>query len=179
MMREKHVYAPLPKGKSPEVGSHRTYRKQKHGEVMILQRCQCETILFDTNEKPHVTKLWKEKEDDFTIEGGHRLRCRMCGHVITFGTSAIALFGASRHVFFNPHGQMFEIGLFSQAPGCVGVGVTTTEFTWFPGFAWQATLCRQCNIHLGWVYTSIDASSRPDAFYGLIMGLLIDDADND
>jgi len=48
------------------------------------------------------------------------------------------------------------------------VGDLSPEFTWFPGYAWQPTICRGCRLHLGWRYVAAHGA----AFFGLILPLL-------
>jgi hypothetical protein len=77
--------------------------------------------------------------------------------------------GAHRHVFANPHGFVFEIGCFAQAPGCTAMGPPTPDFSWFPGSTWQVAVCARCGLHLGWRY-----EGHPEAgqFHGLILSRL-------
>lgn len=103
-------------------------------------------------------------------ENGSRLICAACHNPITQNTFRIAKQGQHKHVFFNPHGLVFEIGCFSSASGCFQVGQRTFEFTWFEGYAWQITLCSACNLHLGWQFRSREG----DGFYGLILDALLE-----
>lgn len=109
-------------------------------------------------------------------EGGASLRCVQCRHKITWRGAGMELQGSHRHVFFNPHGQVFELGLFSSAKGCVAIGPGSEEFTWFPGYAWQVALCGRCGLHLGWLYRGV---SRPGNFWGLILPNLVEEQDED
>lgn len=97
-----------------------------------------------------------------------RLLCRRCRHPITTPVHRIHKQGRHEHVFFNPHGLVFEIGCFSQAPGCAVLGRPTLEFTWFSGFAWRITICRGCQQHLGWRY-----EQGEEIFFGLLTAQLI------
>lgn len=72
------------------------------------------------------------------------------------------------HAFLNPHGHLFEIGCFGQAPGCRVQGSPTLEFTWFPDYAWSLASCAVCAAHMGWRY---DGSG--DSFFGLILPRLV------
>lgn len=96
------------------------------------------------------------------------LVCRQCRQGITDPSSRIQMQGAHRHVFFNPHGIVFEIGCFSQAYGCAMTGSPTMEFTWFEGYAWRIAVCSSCFTHLGWQYLSGSGGS----FFGLILSQL-------
>ncbi len=94
--------------------------------------------------------------------------CRFCGSTITSKAEAVRKNGRHDHVFFNPSGIAFEISCFKNAPGCVAEGKTTTDFSWFSGYAWQYALCATCLTHLGWRF-----SSNHDSFFGLITGRLL------
>ncbi len=51
-------------------------------------------------------------------------------------------------------------------------GPKTDEFTWFPGYAWQAVGCSGCSSMLGWRYFG-----KNGGFYGLILSALIEGED--
>lgn len=94
--------------------------------------------------------------------------CAACGHSITAPSSRMMMNQSFTHVFANPHGYVFEIGCFSDAPGSRAVSIPSTEFTWFPGYAWQIAVCQACSTHLGWRFTS-----QSDVFWGFILEKLI------
>lgn len=106
-------------------------------------------------------------------DGGRFLLCARCGLRVTQEGNRIIVQGNHEHRFFNPHGLIFELGCFDSAPGCAPVGEPTMEFTWFPGHAWQATLCLGCLNHLGWLY----ASAAARGFFGLILDRLVEEHD--
>lgn len=92
------------------------------------------------------------------------LRCRRCGHPVTTEQARRSVNGRHVHHLFNPAGILFEVGCFEAAPGCRFDGALTTEFTWFPGFAWRYALCGGCGSHLGWEY-----QGEAGGFAGLIV----------
>lgn len=102
--------------------------------------------------------------------GGKALVCKVCHSRITRPDLGMRVNGEQRHVFFNPHGYVFEIGCFASAKNLAKTGPKTDEFTWFPGYAWQAVGCTGCATLLGWRYTGQD-----DGFYGLILKALIEE----
>jgi hypothetical protein len=102
------------------------------------------------------------------VGAGRRIVCAACGHPITTEPQRIEMNGCHEHRCVNPDGVIFHIGCFQRAPGCVTHGVPTTEFTWFPGFAWNFALCSGCSTLLGWAYHAVDAP----AFFGLILDRL-------
>ncbi|EAT43509.1 AAEL005067-PA [Aedes aegypti] len=43
----------------------------------------------------------------------------------------------------------------------------STEYSWFPGYSWQITLCSNCRQHLGWKFVATKNNYLPKSFYGL------------
>ena len=112
----------------------------------------------------------EDEEEPFEIEEEANLLCKICGNKITNYKYVIEVKGKYKHICVNPHGILFEIGCFSKVFNCHGTGVSTYEFTWFPGFAWRILLCNSCLTHLGWEYSGKDMG----VFYGLILQNLIE-----
>lgn len=81
---------------------------------------------------------------------GPMVLCRACGATIAPACSRMAVNGSHTHVFFNPHGLVFEVSCFGPAPGATPVGRATIEYTWFAGHVWRIALCASCQAHLGW-----------------------------
>jgi hypothetical protein len=96
--------------------------------------------------------------------------CRDCRHPISRPADRISIQGRYRHTFANPHGIVYEIGCFRNAPGCGVIGPASDEFTWFAGHHWQVCVCAACLVHLGWRF----ASTGGGTFYGLILDRLIE-----
>lgn len=97
------------------------------------------------------------------------LVCRVCRTVVTRPDLAVKVDGSHRHVFFNPHGLVFDLGCFASARNVLPTGPRTDEFTWFAGYRWQAVVCAGCAGLLGWRYTG-----QEHAFFGLILPALIE-----
>ncbi|MEQ8504448.1 MAG: cereblon family protein [Rhodospirillales bacterium] len=93
------------------------------------------------------------------------LYCVRCGHLVTRSRWAHTPEGGHERVCANPAGRMFKVVSFLEAPGAGDQGSPTDEFSWFPGYAWNFALCRNCSEHLGWRYTS---DLDPPLFWGLI-----------
>lgn len=108
-------------------------------------------------------------DDDEPVPDEDRrvLVCRTCRTRITRRDLGMSVDGQHRHVFFNPHGLVFEVGCFASARNVVPAGPRIDEYTWFPGYAWQAVGCTGCMSHLGWRYTGGEGG-----FYGLILTML-------
>lgn len=124
--------------------------------------------------------LWPDSETGVTTKDGRevdpmhgkrRFVCASCGLFITQEDFATHRNGAYRHTFCNPHGLVFEVLLFSRAPGCLILGPSTHDFTWFPGYAWSVACCDGCSFHLGWYYEH----ASPDCFFGIIASRIVID----
>lgn len=77
----------------------------------------------------------------------------------------------------NPHGYLHEILTLRRARNLLPLGVPTTEFTWFPGYAWQIAFCGGCRSHLGWFFTAVE-SRDPQSFWGLRrQDVVVDESD--
>lgn len=120
---------------------------------------------------PHEGSSNPDQTTEPTEHSGRRaLVCKMCRAHITRPDLAMRVDGQHRHVFFNPHGYVFEIGCFASAKNVAASGPKTDEFTWFPGYTWQAVGCAHCATLLGWRYTGKDGG-----FYGFILKMLVEE----
>lgn len=90
--------------------------------------------------------------------------CKFCGFPVTTRDQKISVGSSHTHTFFNPAGIVFELGCFKAAPGCLVSGDPTSEFTWFAGYLWNFSHCRNCRAHLGWFYQQEERN-----FFGLIL----------
>lgn len=98
-------------------------------------------------------------EEKTDIQQEKVVRCRNCRHEITRPALAIE---PHEHTFRNPAGYSFHVLCYSDAPGASDSGESTTEATWFPGYAWTFAACLNCRNHLGWWFHG------KDRFAGLI-----------
>jgi cereblon len=87
------------------------------------------------------------------------IRCRTCGEALAPRSARIDL---SPSTFVNPEGVVFDLLGVRVAPGSTAIGAPTRYWTWFPGCAWQAAICRACGAHVGWAYTGAST------FWGLV-----------
>jgi uncharacterized CHY-type Zn-finger protein len=118
---------------------------------------------FDTAAFKEPEDKAEERQDTGEFQDKN-IYCAICGHVITSVGARFKMNGSCEHTFTNPHGYVYTITCFKNAPGTKNAGEETEEYTWFPGYAWSYALCGQCTSHLGWVF----AKQRADIFYGLI-----------
>jgi hypothetical protein len=97
------------------------------------------------------------------------LVCATCRSPVARPRDAIDVDGAHSHAFVNPAGLIFRVRCFSAAAGAAGAGEESDYWTWFPGFLWQAAVCRRCFEHLGWRYRNAEST-----FFGLIAERLLE-----
>lgn len=120
------------------------------------------------DDQSQIDNIPEEETQIITEEQKKAIVCKGCQNLITYPGYKILVNEKHAHVFFNPHGIVFEIGCFSHAWGCIPVGSSTLEYTWFEGYAWRIVICSVCWEHLGWQYSS----ESGDGFYGLILSQL-------
>jgi len=68
--------------------------------------------------------------------------------------------------FVNPSGHLHETLTLFKAKNLRLVGRPSTEYSWFPGYAWTITECLGCWSHIGWKFTATQAKLAPQKFYG-------------
>ena len=68
--------------------------------------------------------------------------------------------------FVNPNGHVHETLTLYKAKSLRLVGQPSTEYSWFPGYAWTITECLGCWNHIGWKFTATNSKLRPEKFYG-------------
>ena len=70
--------------------------------------------------------------------------------------------------YCNSGGIIHETVTLYKAQGlALSRGGPTSEYSWFPGYAWTIVTCEGCGIHMGWRFTAENNSLRPKAFWGL------------
>ena len=68
--------------------------------------------------------------------------------------------------FVNPGGHVHETLTLYKTKNLRLVGQPSTEYSWFPGYAWTITECLGCWSHIGWKFTATNTKLRPEKFYG-------------
>ncbi len=124
-------------------------------------------VLFNRLFVP-VSKRKTEERSGVTFgnDSDRKYCCIYCNTVITDELLSVEIAGSHRHFKTNPKGNQFSIRCFHAAPGCLGSGLVTAEFTWFTGYRWQIAICASCGEQLGWRFEG-DSS-----FYCLIADCL-------
>lgn len=70
--------------------------------------------------------------------------------------------------YVNPSGFVHETITVYRAESLSLRDRPSTEFSWFPGYAWTICECAQCGTHIGWKFTTTkDKSLQPEFFWGL------------
>ena len=80
-----------------------------------------------------------------------------------FSMSLTGLMGA----YVNPGGYVHETVTFHKAKGLRLRGLSSTEHSWFPGYAWTIAECKHCGNHMGWKFTAVNKKLVPKKFWGL------------
>lgn len=101
------------------------------------------------------------------LRGCHVLGCCRCGEELAdladiFSMSSEGPQGA----FVNPGGHLHETLTLYRARNLKLLGTPSTEYSWFPGYAWTILECGGCFNHIGWKFSATKRSLRPDKFYG-------------
>lgn len=69
--------------------------------------------------------------------------------------------------YVNPHGYVHEMITVRRAKGVYWNGRPSSQYSWFPGYAWTILHCRSCHSHVGWKFTAVEKNLLPVKFWGL------------
>ncbi|KAL5014116.1 hypothetical protein ScPMuIL_008386 [Solemya velum] len=75
--------------------------------------------------------------------------------------------------YVNPGGYVHETLTVYKARNISHVGRSSTDHSWFPGYAWTIINCRTCYSHLGWKFTATKRQLVPQKFWGLTRAALV------
>ncbi|VDO03218.1 unnamed protein product [Rodentolepis nana] len=104
------------------------------------------------------------------IETCSGLACSQCRTAISSQTNVICLTDeGSVQAYVNPHGIIFDMLTLSTVyqRSIVLVGSPTSEYSWFPGYAWTIAECATCGVPLGWRFTATRDNLQPRLFWGI------------
>jgi len=91
-------------------------------------------------------------------------KVRICHRDDVFSMSA----SGPQAAYVNPAGMVHETLTIMRATSLSMRGRPSTEFSWFPGYAWTICECSQCHAHIGWRFTChIDKKLQPEQFWGI------------
>ncbi|XP_046852634.1 protein cereblon-like isoform X2 [Xenia sp. Carnegie-2017] len=96
------------------------------------------------------------------------MTCNYCRSIIAdkkdlFSMSSTGLMGS----YVNPGGIVHETITFHKAKCLRLRGSSSTEHSWFPGYAWTIAECKACGSHMGWKFTAVNKKLIPSKFWGL------------
>ncbi|EFN75562.1 protein cereblon [Harpegnathos saltator] len=70
--------------------------------------------------------------------------------------------------YVNPEGVIHETITFYHVQGvALSSSSPSTNYSWFPGYAWTVAICKRCSQHVGWKFTATDSNLRPKVFWGV------------
>jgi len=105
------------------------------------------------------------------IERFNILCCKNCDNVVS---KQSCIFSMSKDgpqgAYVNPGGAVHETLTLYKVSNTYTEGQPQTQFSWFPGYAWEMLICGMCNSHLGWRFTADPKHSgklHPKKFYGI------------
>nr|CAB3233636.1 protein cereblon [Phallusia mammillata] len=75
--------------------------------------------------------------------------------------------------YVNPGGVVHETLTLYKVKGLTYVGRSTTEHSWFPGYAWTICQCAECHQHMGWKFKATKDDLTPKLFWGLTRSSLM------
>lgn len=105
----------------------------------------------------------------FTLNKLSLLCCLQCGQSVAhqqdvFSMSAEGLQGT----YCNVYGYVYETITIHKATGLrLQNTQPSTEYSWFPGYAWTVAACSRCRKHMGWFFTATKPDMKPRGFWGL------------
>ena len=102
--------------------------------------------------------------------------CLQCSTKLTTSGQIFTVEGAegATSTYVNDHGAIHQIMTLRQVNETkIGFqGRASIENTYFPGYCWLISYCRNCYSHLGWKFQKVDDSpnrtNRPESFWGFM-----------
>lgn len=88
------------------------------------------------------------------------LSCSSCSAPLSALASLVAMSDEGPGgAYCNPAGLVHDVLTVGEVfPNAVALeGDPSSEFSWFPGFAWTVAVCVRCRQHLGWQFTPEEA----------------------
>lgn len=96
--------------------------------------------------------------------------CRKCDRKLA---NYVDMFAMSKQgvssSYCNPSGFVHEtLTVYRVIPKTIRTtSKPSTDFSWFPGYSWQISVCNACNNHIGWKFVTTKRGYKPKKFYGL------------
>ncbi|CAO1432184.1 unnamed protein product [Diamesa tonsa] len=96
--------------------------------------------------------------------------CKRCNNKISMYNDIFSMSkGNLAGNYCNPAGYIHETICFYKVieSSTRMVDRPSTDFSWFPGYAWQIALCSKCSTHVGWKFIAVSKNLKPRTFFGL------------
>lgn len=103
------------------------------------------------------------------LEKCQMLCCRDCDAQLADPREAFLMSAEGpQGTYVNPGGFVHETLTLHKAQGlrCLNEE-PSTEYSWFPGYAWTIAGCRYCHKHIGWKFTATEKLMKPQRFWGV------------
>ncbi|GAB0100490.1 Protein cereblon [Sergentomyia squamirostris] len=121
--------------------------------------------IFATNYVEVRMRIIAEKLND-----PYYYHCAECNHKVAKFSDVFAMSkDGVQASYCNPGGYIHDtVTLYHVEEDALAVERRkSTEFSWFPGYAWKISICSQCRWHLGWQFVAEKKNLMPQSFYGL------------
>lgn len=109
-------------------------------------------------------------------------KCKRCRNPIAIYDDIFAMAKGNVNAnYCNPAGYIHETLTVKKTleNSLKMVDRPSTDFSWFPGYAWQIAVCLKCHTHLGWKFIAVVKNLRPKTFFGLSnKSLVVGDKDS-
>lgn len=96
--------------------------------------------------------------------------CKRCNNKISMYNDIFSMSkGNLAGNYCNPAGYIHETICFYKVieSSTRMIDRPSTDFSWFPGYAWQIALCSKCSTHVGWKFIAVSKNLKPRMFFGL------------
>lgn len=97
------------------------------------------------------------------------LCCQKCSSKVAYQRDIFSMsVEGPQGTYVNSGGYIHETMTVYKAHGlkCVS-DEPSTDYSWFPGYAWTIAECKHCQTHMGWMFTATRSELRPSKFWGL------------
>ncbi|XP_061369594.1 uncharacterized protein LOC133312424 [Gastrolobium bilobum] len=102
------------------------------------------------------------------LESIDLIRCKSCQTIIAKRSDMLMMSSEGPlGAYVNPGGFVHEIMTFYKANGLALIGPASTEYSWFPGYAWTIAECATCKNQMGWLFTAMKRKLKPCSFWAI------------
>ncbi|KAK2587505.1 hypothetical protein KPH14_003204 [Odynerus spinipes] len=160
-----------------KIRQHLQFLEQRGGNIpkdpIELSFWVAQNVLVDDNERIDLLNYdcaieRLQREIKYLIED----RSFVCSHCDAFIAHQSNMFPMSKEglqsTYCNGVGDIYETITVYHAEGLkLSTHPPSTEYSWFPGYAWTIANCKNCYSHMGWKFTAVDSNLKPKSFWGL------------